>query len=141
MRSSAPVATSQTSQRGASAATRGASATSVPTPDALSSAPGDGGTVSACAIRIVRQLPGRESTPITLRERPLPGTVKRSCVTVRPACLNASAALAVRGALGGAGGGAGAGEGEVAGEGVAGVWRSAEQRERRGGRGEHRRAR
>ena len=36
----------------------GASATSVPTPDALSSAPGEGGTVSACAMTTNRQSRG-----------------------------------------------------------------------------------
>ena len=56
----------------------GASATSVPTPEALSCAPGDGGTVSAWAMRITRQSRGPASAPITLRERPRPGTAKRS---------------------------------------------------------------
>ena len=121
-----------------SAARPGASATSVPTPDALSSAPGAGGTVSACAMRIQRQSAGVSSTPITLRERPLPGTVKRSRTTVRPAGPNA-AATALGAPLGRAGRGAGAGEGEVAGEGVAGVVGAAQQREGRGGGGEHRR--
>ena len=38
------------SHGGSSASSRGASAASTPRPEALSSAPGDGGTVSACAI-------------------------------------------------------------------------------------------
>jgi APA family basic amino acid/polyamine antiporter len=62
-------------------------------PDALSSAPGEGGTVSACAITIHRHSAGVSATPITLRDRPFPGTAKRSRVTVRPA---ASKALATR---------------------------------------------
>ena len=57
-RSSAPVAISQTSQAGPIALSRGASATSVPTPEALSSAPGDGGTESACATSTCRQSEG-----------------------------------------------------------------------------------
>jgi hypothetical protein len=56
MRSSAPVATNQTSQRGSERPV--ASPTSVPTPEALSSAPGDGGTVSACAMITNRQSRG-----------------------------------------------------------------------------------
>ena len=57
-RSSAPVAISQTSQAGRMVASRGASATSVPTPDALSSAPGAGGTESVWAVRTTRQSAG-----------------------------------------------------------------------------------
>ena len=45
---------------GAAAVARaGARATSVPTPEALSSAPGAGGTVSACAMAMTRQRAGR----------------------------------------------------------------------------------
>jgi hypothetical protein len=90
LRSSAPVATSQTSQRGATAASRGASSTSAPRPEALSSAPGVPGIESACAIRITRQSAGVSRIPITLRERPLPGTVKRLLARARPARLNAA---------------------------------------------------
>ena len=78
-RSSAPVATSQTSHAGAgSVASERASATSVPTPDALSSAPGAGGTLSVWAIAITRRSPGASLIPITSRDVPLPGTLKRS---------------------------------------------------------------
>ena len=53
-------------------------------PEALSSAPGDGGTVSACAIstRTQSRVPGH--TPITLRDRPR-GVAKRCTRTSRPA--------------------------------------------------------
>ena len=63
----------------------------MPTPDALSSAPGAGGTVSACAIRIQRQSAGVSSAPITLRDVPLPGTANGVRATVRPARPNAAA--------------------------------------------------
>ena len=82
-RSSAPVAISQTSQ--AAFCRRGASATSVPTPDALSSAPGAGGTESMCATSTIRQSAGASWMPTTLRERPCPGTRKRSCPMRSPA--------------------------------------------------------
>ena len=49
-----------------------ASATRVPTPDALSSAPGDGGTLSVCAIAITRQSASESLMPITFRDGPLP---------------------------------------------------------------------
>ena len=87
-RSSAPVAISQTSHAGRIVARRGASATSVPTPDALSSAPGAGGTESVCAVSTTRQSAGVSKMPTTLRERPWPGTRKRSCPMRRPAALN-----------------------------------------------------
>ena len=78
-RSSAPVATSQRSHAGSGpVASARASATSVPTPDALSSAPGAGGTVSVCAIAITRQSLGASRIPITSRDAPFPGTSKRS---------------------------------------------------------------
>jgi hypothetical protein len=53
-------------------------ATSAPTPDALSSAPGEGGTLSVCAIAITRQPAALSLIPITSRDMPLPGTAKRS---------------------------------------------------------------
>ena len=83
MRSSAPVATSQTVHGGSSASRRGASPASRPSPDALSSAPGDGGTVSAWAISTRRQRPPSR-TPITLRERPR-GVENRCTRTSSPA--------------------------------------------------------
>ena len=87
-RSSAPLAISQTSQAGPTVRRRGASATSVPTPDALSSAPGAGGTESVCAISTTRQSAGVSKMPTTLRERPCPGTRKRSWAIRRPAARN-----------------------------------------------------
>ena len=78
-RSSAPVATSHTSHAGVGSVARlRASATSVPTPDALSSAPGAGGTLSVCAIAITRQSAGESLIPITSRDMPFPGTRNRS---------------------------------------------------------------
>ena len=55
-------------------------------PEALSSAPGDGGTVSAWAISTRRQRPPSR-TPITLRERPR-GVEKRCTRTSSPALSN-----------------------------------------------------
>jgi hypothetical protein len=73
------VATSQTSHAGTGpVASARASAISAPTPEALSSAPGDGGTLSVCAIAITRQSPGASRIPITSREVPCPGTSNRS---------------------------------------------------------------
>jgi hypothetical protein len=78
-RSSEPVATSQTSQLGTGPApSTCAKATSVPTPDALSSAPGAGGTLSVWAIAMTRQSAGASRIPITSRDDPRPGTAKRS---------------------------------------------------------------
>jgi hypothetical protein len=78
-RSSAPVATSHTSHAGFGLVARArASDTRTPTPDALSCAPGDGGTLSVCAIAITRQLAGESWIPITSRDMPLPGTSNRS---------------------------------------------------------------
>src|SRR5829696_2532086 len=89
MRSSAPVATSQTSHGGSMASRRPASTLSTPSPEALSSAPGLGGTVSACDITTRRQSPDPARLPITLRERPC-DVENRCTVTSRPAPANVS---------------------------------------------------
>jgi hypothetical protein len=60
----------------------------VPTPDALSSAPGAGGTLSAWAIAITRQSLGASRIPITSLEAPFPGTGNRSYPTRRPTARN-----------------------------------------------------
>ena len=57
----------------------------MPTPEALSSAPGAGGTLSAWAIAMTRQRAGTSRMAITSREGPLPGTAKRSKPTRSPA--------------------------------------------------------
>ncbi len=102
-RSSAPVATSQTSQRGSIERSRGAMAASTPRPEALSLAPGAGGALSVWAIAMRRHVAGVSSAPITLRDRPRPGTSNCCTSTRRPAprnvrairrCARASAALA-----------------------------------------------
>ena len=91
-RSSAPVATSHTSHAGVGSVARlRASATSVPTPDALSSAPGAGGTLSVCAIAITRQSAGESLIPITSRDMPFPGTRNRSYPTRSPTAAKPAA--------------------------------------------------
>ena len=55
MRSSAPVATSQTSQAGSIRSRRPASSVTTPTPEALSFAPGAPGVVSLWAMTMRRQ--------------------------------------------------------------------------------------
>ena len=91
-RSSAPVATSHVSQGGATARRRGASATSAARrPRRCRARPATAGRVSAWAMRITRQSRGPASAPITLRERPRPGTAKRSRATARPAAAKAAA--------------------------------------------------
>ena len=91
-RSSAPVATSHTSQAGVGSVARlRASAMRVPTPDALSCAPGEGGTLSACAIAITRQSAGESLIPMTLRDMPFPGTENRSYPTRNPTARNRAA--------------------------------------------------
>ncbi len=106
----------------------------MPTPDALSSAPGAGGTVSACAMRIQRQSAGVSSAPITLRDVPLPGTVNGVADDGQARLVERGGDLALRAPLGRAGRGARAGEGEVARERVRGVvGASSEEGEGRGG--------
>ena len=78
---------------------RAARATTVPTPEVLSSAPGAGGTVSACAMTMTRHRTGESRMPMTSRETPLPGTVKRSKPVRRPAARK-RAVTAVGSALG-----------------------------------------
>ena len=46
------------------------------------------GTLSVWAMRMTRQLPGRSSLPITLRDCPRPGTRKGSTSTSSPAARN-----------------------------------------------------
>ena len=75
---------------------------STPSPEALSLAPGAGGALSVWAIAMRRQLAGVSSTPITLRERPRPGTSKSCTATRRPARAEAARHQAVRAGLGGA---------------------------------------
>ena len=88
IRSSDPVATSQVSHAGRPM--RGASATRVPTPEALSFAPGPRAE-SVWAITIRRQLRRPSAAPITLRERPRPGTRKPWVEVRRPASRKARA--------------------------------------------------
>ena len=82
---------------------RPASAASTPRPDALSFAPGAPGAESVWAITIRRQVRGVSTIPITLRDRPRPGTANPWTATRSPAPLKirrmrrwarASAALA-----------------------------------------------
>ena len=72
-RSSAPVATSQTSHAGFASRSRPASSATTPTPRGVVVGSGASGVESACAITIRRQRAGVSKTPITLRERPFPG--------------------------------------------------------------------
>ena len=74
---------------------------------------------------------------MTLRERPLPGTVKRSRLTVSPALLNASATLRCASARPATRPGAGR-RARARARTVAGVGGGSHQRERCGGFGEHR---
>ena len=70
---------------------RPASSATTPTPEALSLAPGAFGVESVCAMTIRRQVASVSRTPITLRERPSPGTSKDWIPTRRPARSNARA--------------------------------------------------
>ena len=77
VRSSAPVATSQTSHRGRSAASRGASSTSAPTPGRVVLRAGRGRHGVRMGHHDPEAVAGLRSTPITLRDRrgPAPGAV------------------------------------------------------------------
>ena len=96
-RSSAPVATSQTSQPGSMRSSRPASSVTTATPEALSFAPGALGVASACAITTRRQRAPVSNTPITLRECPRPGTVKSWTPTRRPAARSGALRTGARG--------------------------------------------
>jgi hypothetical protein len=60
----------------------------------LSVGAGAGGTLSACAIAITRQRAGTSRMPMTSRDAPLPGTVKRSEATRSPAARKRAATRA-----------------------------------------------
>ena len=83
------------------APTDAASATSAPTPDALSSAPGAGGAESVWAMSTRRQSERPSRMPSTFWDLPLPGTRERVVADAQPrrtealstrACARASAA-------------------------------------------------
>ena len=89
------VATSHVSHAGwGPAPTDAASATSAPTPEALSSAPGAGGTESVWAMSTRRQSERPSRMPSTLCDVALPGTVNVSWPMRSPAARNRSSTRA-----------------------------------------------
>ncbi len=94
MRSSAPVATSQTSHHGLTRRRRPASDATTPSPDALSLAPGPAGTESVWAMTMRRQLRGVSKTPITLRDGGCPGT-RNSWVPTRSSARRKTRAISL----------------------------------------------